>query len=92
MPIKLLWVVETPNCVKGFETQSEAIAFEKSQQSRERLLNLIYSCQSREDFYLDDFLEFFEGHDDAQMLVDYLQSLIDKGKPSSGTNFLSIKP
>lgn len=83
MTVKLLWVVETLDGAKGFESEAEAVAFEKSYQGRNRLTTLIDSCQSCGDFYIDDFLEFFEGHDDAQTIVDYLQSLIDVGRVKS---------
>jgi len=80
MTVKLLWVVETLDTVKGFETEAEATAFEKEYQGRNRLLALLDSCQSYDDFYRDEFVEFFKTEADAQMVVDYLQSLIDVGK------------
>ena len=74
------WVAVVEGVIVGtFDTEKEALACEENNKGRLALIDAINTCSDYGGLSSDEFISFFLKDDKAQIVVNYLQQLIERG-------------
>lgn len=74
------WVAVVDDVVIGtFDTSKEAELCEERHKGRKALEDAVSYCSDYDGLMTDSFIDFFISDDKAQIVVNYLQQLIERG-------------
>lgn len=62
-----------------FDTKQEAELCEERHKGRKVLEDVVNCCSDYDGLMMDSFIDFFISDDKAQIVVNYLQQLIERG-------------